>query len=254
MRLRHLQIGWIMTAKELLRHRVAFLLFFIIPTLFYAVIFLVTTHRQIAFKLASISESAFLTVSQRNEALIFIGLAAVGILTSFLALNLTQKHAVENRRLVLCGFHTSEILLSKFGVLLCVIVGVGCYVGAMLPLLFSPRRFPLVLAGFMMGGYVYGCYGMLVGAIFKRELEGILFIVLLANFDVGWLQNPIYYAEAQNKAIIRYLPGYFPSQLSMVSAFTGHSIVQPLLGSLAYGTVLLIGAMLIFGWRMRIRK
>jgi hypothetical protein len=106
----------------------------------------------------------------------------------------------------------------------------------------------------MMGGYVYGCYGMLVGAIFKRELEGILFIVLLANFDVGWLQNPIYYAEAQNKAIIRYLPGYFPSQLSMVSAFTGHSIVQPLLGSLAYGTVLLIGAMLIFGWRMRIRK
>lgn len=254
MRLRHIQTGWTMTARELLRNRIAFLLFFIIPTLFYAVIFLVTTHRQIAFKLASISESTFLTVSQRNEALIFIGLAAVGILTSFLALNLTQKHAAENRRLVLCGFRTSETLLSKFAVLLCVIVGVGCYVGAMLPLLFTPRRFLLVLLGFMTGGYVYGCYGMLVGAIFKRELEGILFIVLLANFDVGWLQNPIYYAQAQNKAIIRHLPGFFPSQLSMVSAFTDHSFLQPLLGSFGYGTALLLAAMLIFWWKMRIRK
>jgi hypothetical protein len=254
MRLRHIQTGWMMTAKELFRSRIAFILFFIIPTLFYAVIFLVTTQSPISFKLGSISEETFLTVKQRSEALIFIGLAAVGILTSFLALNLTQKHAAENRRLVLCGFQTSEILLSKYSVLLSVIVCIGGYVGAMLPLFFAPRRFLLVLFGFMMGGYVYGCYGMLIGAIFKRELEGILFIVLLANFDVGWLQNPIYYAQAQNKAIIRHLPGFFPSQLSMISAFTDHSVLQPLLGSLAYGTLLLLGAMLIFWWKMRIRK
>jgi hypothetical protein len=147
-----------------------------------------------------------------------------------------------------------EWIPAKAAVLLSVIVCIGGYVGAMLPLFFAPRRFLLVLFGFMMGGYVYGCYGMLIGAIFKRELEGILFIVLLANFDVGWLQNPIYYAQAQNKAIIRHLPGFFPSQLSMVSAFTDHSVLQPLLGSLAYGTLLLMGAMLIFWWKMRIRK
>lgn len=254
MRLRYIKTGWIMAAKELLRSRIAFILFFVIPTVFYAVIFLVTTHRQIAFKLASISEEVFLTVSQRNEALIFIGLAAVGILTSFLALTITQKHSAESRRLVICGFRTSELLLSKFTVLLSVIACVGCYVGAIVPFFFAPKRFFFVLLGFMMGGYVYGCYGLLIGVLFKRELEGILFIVLLANFDVGWLQNPIYYAEAQNKAIIRHLPGYFPSQMSMASAFTDHSVLLPLLGSLAYGTVLLAGAMLIFWWRMRIRK
>jgi hypothetical protein len=93
-----------------------------------------------------------------------------------------------------------------------------------------------------------------VGALFKRELEGILFIVLLANIDAGWLQNPIYYADAQNKAIIRHLPAYFPSQVSMASAFTEHSILNPLVGSLIYGSLLLLAAMGIFWWRMRLRK
>jgi hypothetical protein len=195
-----------------------------------------------------------ITVSQRDEAMVFIGLAAVGILTSFLALYLTQKHAEVNRRLVLCGYRTAELLASKFTALLAVMVLIGAYVGAITPLFFRPQRFVLVLLGFIMAGYVYGAYGMLIGAIFRRELEGILFIVLLANLDIGWLQNPIYYAEAQNKAIIRSLPAYFPSQLSMASAFTYESILRPLLGSLAYGTVLLAAAMLLYSRKMRVRK
>lgn len=131
---------------------------------------------------------------------------------------------------------------------------IGCYVGAITPLFFRSQRFILVLLGFMMAAYVYGAYGMFIGAIFPRELEGILFIVLLANLDIGWLQNPIYYADAQNKAIIRHLPAYFPSQLSMVSAFTGQPVLQPLLGSLAYGTLLLAAAMFLYSRRMRLWK
>jgi hypothetical protein len=82
-----------MSVRELLRSRIAVILFLIIPTLFYAVILLTTTHKEIVFRLASVSEEMFIRVSQRQEALVFIGLAAVGLLTSFLALNLTQKHA-----------------------------------------------------------------------------------------------------------------------------------------------------------------
>jgi hypothetical protein len=243
-----------MSLRELLRSRIAVILLFLIPTIFYAVILLTTTHRRIAFKLASVSEDMLIQVSQRHEALIFIGLAAVGLLTSFFALNLTQKHAVVNRRLLLCGFETSELVLSKFAVLIGLIVVIAAYISFLLLLFFRPGRLALVLVGFLMAGYVYGCYGLLVGALFKRELEGVLFIVLLANIDAGWLQNPIYYADAQNKAIIRHLPAYFPSQVSMASAFTDHSILNPLAGSLAYGSLLLLAAMAIFWWRMRIRK
>jgi hypothetical protein len=134
------------------------------------------------------------------------------------------------------------------------IIIIGSYISFLLLLFFRPNHLVLVLVGFMLAGYVYGCYGLLVGALFKRELEGILFIVLLANIDAGWLQNPIYYADAQNKAIIRHLPAYFPAQVSMASAFTEHSILNPLVGSLLYGSFLLLAAMGIFWWRMRLRK
>jgi len=254
MRLKNIATSWMMTMAEMRRSRIALILFFVIPSVFYAVILLITTHRPIAFRLASISLKSLITVSQRDEAMVFIGLAAVGVLTSFLALHLTQKHAEVNRRLVLAGYRTTELLVSKFLALVAVIALVGLYVGAITPIFFKPLRFGPVLLGFMMAGYVYGAYGMLVGAIFRRELEGILFIVLLANLDIGWLQNPIYYFEAQNKAVIRSLPAYFPSQLSMVSAFTYESVLRPLLGSLAYGTALLAAALLLYSLRMRLRK
>ncbi len=109
-----------------------------------------------------------------------------------------------------------------------------------------------LVLGFILIGYVYGCYGLLVGAVFRSELEGILLIVLLTNIDVGWLQNPIFYSEAQNKAIIRWLPAFFPSQSSMISAFTDHSIWKSVLLSICYGSIFLIAALLVF-WRKIIR-
>ncbi|MBP1766685.1 MAG: hypothetical protein H6P98_800 [Candidatus Aminicenantes bacterium] len=254
MRLRYIAAAWRMSVRELLRSRIAVILFLIIPTLFYAVILLTTTHKEIVFRLASVSEEMFIRVSQRQEALVFIGLAAVGLLTSFLALNLTQKHADANRRLILCGYTASELLSSKFLTLAGLIVGIGVYISILLLLFFEPRRLPLVFLGFMLAGFVYGCYGLMIGAIFRRELEGILLIVLLANIDIGWLQNPIYYADAQNTFIIRHLPAYFPSQVSMTAAFSGHSILAPLGGSLFYGGLLLLAAGLVFAWKMRIRK
>ncbi|MFI5296192.1 MAG: ABC transporter permease [Thermodesulfovibrionales bacterium] len=193
-------------------------------------------------------------MSERKEALIFIGLAATGLISSFLGLNLLQEHSGVDRRLVLCGYSTSELIVSKLVVLLCVILITGVYVASMILVSFQPRHFLQMISGFILGGFVYGCYGLLVGTIFKKELEGILFIVLLANIDAGWLQNPIYYAEAQNKAIIRSLPAYFPSQASMAAAFTDHSVINPLMRGIIYGIVLLFVALFIYWRRMGIRK
>ena len=94
---------------------------------------------------------------------------------------------------------------------------------------------------------------MLVGALLKGELEGILLITLLANIDVGWLQNPIFYAGALNKIIIRVLPAFYPSQVSIISSFTGHPVLKPLMLSLVYGMILLFISLLIYWLRMRKR-
>lgn len=242
-----------MATKELIRSRIALILLFVIPTLFFALVVLTTSDRPVAFKLASLAGEPLIQVSEQNQALIFMGLAAVGLLTSFLALNLVQQGSDAHRRLVLAGFSPPELILSKLLTLGVVVLVIGVYVAVILYPFFSPDHFLWVILGFVLGGFVYGCYGLLVGTVVRRELEGILLIVLLANIDVGWLQNPLFYAEAQNKAIILGLPAFYPSQASMIAAFTDHSVIVPLLGSLLYGSILLSLAMAIYWWKMRIR-
>ncbi len=254
MRLSYLKVGMVMTARELLRSRFVLMLFLAIPSVFFSIVALTATDRQITFKLAAISDQPLIQVSERSESLVFIGTAVAGLLASYLALSLMQKQSEVNRRLVLCGYHPSELVASKLAVLLGVVVLVGIYVGGLLPIFFRPERFALAVLGFVSAGFVYGSYGMLVGALFRRELEGILFIVLLANIDAGWLQNPVYYAGAQNQFIIRALPAYYPSQLGMIGAFTDRAATRPAIACLGYGLVLLLAALAVYFVRMRVRR
>ena len=254
MRLSYIKVSGVMTIKEIVRNRFALILLLTIPALFFALVWLTTGDNLVAFKLASVSESTVVEVSSRQESLIFIGVAAVGLLASFLAMNLIQRNSDVNRRLIVGGYHPAELIAAKLSVLICVVAVISVYIGIVLSLLFQPRHFGFVILGFALAGFVHACYGLLVGALVRRELEGMLLIVLLVNIDAGWLQNPIFYAEAHNKELIRYLPAYFPSQASIVSAFTDHSIAGPLVGSLVYGVGLLTVALIIYFLRMRIKR
>ena len=254
MRLSYLRTGMEMTARELLRSRIVLLLLLAIPSLFYAIVALTTTDRLITFRLAAISGKPFIEVSERSESLVFIGTAVTGLLASYLALSLVQKQSDVNRRLILCGYRPFELIVSKLAVLLCVTVLIGIYIGALLPLFFRPARIAATVLGFVCTGIIYGSYGLLVGSLIRRELEGILFIVLLANIDAGWLQNPVYYAGAQNQFIIRALPAYYPSQLGMIGAFTDYGVIPPGIASLGYGAVLLLVAVAVYFARMRMYR
>lgn len=253
MRARRLLTAATMTLRMLVRSRLVVILAFVVPALFYALVALTTKDDPIAFKLASVGEDVLVEVGKRREALVFMGLAAVGLVTAFLAMNLVQRDAEVNRRLVLCGYDPGELVLSRLAVLLGVIAAVAAAVAAGLPLFFRPERLGGVFLGFALIGWVYGAYGLLVGALLRRNLEGILLVALLANVDAGWLQNPIFYAEAQHQAVIRALPAYFPSQVSMAAAFTDRAVARPALGALAYGAALLIAAMGVYAMRTRRR-
>src|SRR5690606_12197025 len=109
----------------------------------------------------------------------------------------------------------------------------------------------LFIGSLMLTGGVYGCYGLAAGSLIKGELEGILLLVLLVNIDAGWLQNPLFYAEAQNQGIIRLLPAYYPSQSAIITAFTDHSPWRASGYSMLYGAVFLLLSMLIFFLEMR---
>lgn len=242
-----------MTSRELIRRRIVILLLLIIPGLFYSVTVLTTDIFPIPFQLAALPGEPGLMVPARNIGLIFMGQASAGLLAAFLSMSLIQRSTLATRRLIICGYTSSEIALSRLLVVFAIILLLAIYIGSMLWIFFEPERFLLLVIGFILIGFVYGCYGLLVGSLLKGELEGILLITLMANIDVGWLQNPIFYAGALNKTIIKALPAFYPSQLSIIAAFSEHGGGRALSGSLIYGMVLLLLAMLIFWLKMRKR-
>ena len=243
-----------MILKMLFRRRIVIILLLVIPAFFLGIVELTTSEHGLLFKLASLSEEPIVPVSLKQISHVFFSVACVGFLVSFLALYLIQKNTRANRRLIICGYHPTELLLANFAALVFVIIVIGFYVGGIANAFVKISHTWLFIFGLVLTGLVYGSYGLLVGSLVKGELEGILLIVLLVNIDAGWLQNPLFYAEAQNQVIIRYLPAFFPSQASIIAAFTEYSIWPATIGSLVYGFVLLIITSAIFYLRMQVRK
>lgn len=242
-----------MILRMLFRRRIVLILFVIIPAVFLTTVYYTTSDRLLPFKLASLDEEVFIEVSEQHISMLFFAVACAGFLVSFLALNLIQKHYSVNRRLIICGYHPLELLSSNLFSLIFMIILIAVYVGLLTRAFFHIDHLLWFIFGLVLTGFVYGCYGLVVGSLIKGELEGILFIVLLVNIDAGWLQNPLFYAEAQNQAIIRYLPAYFPSQTAIIAGFTDYSIASASINSLIYGVGFLVIAMLIFFTKMRIK-
>ncbi len=254
MRTNRIITGLFMILRMLIRRRIVLILLVVIPAVFLSIVEFTTSERMLPFQLASLDEKVFIEISEKGISFIFFAVASAGFLVSFLALTLIQKNNEVNRRLVICGYHPVELLISILLSLFLMILMIAIYVGLLTNVIFSINHLPMFIFGLVLIGFVYGCYGLLVGSLIKGELEGILLIVLLVNIDVGWLQNPLFYAEAQNQVIIRYLPAYFPSQTSIITAFTDYSASNAGFYSLLYGSVFLILSLFIFFNKMKIKK
>ncbi len=242
-----------MILRMIVRRKIALLLLAIIPVVFLSVVEFTTSDRVLPFRLASNDEVVFIEVGERSISSLFFAIASAGFLVSFLALNLIQKNSEVDRRLIICGYHPIELLVSKLLALFLMISGIAIYVGLLTQAFFPVDHLLMFISSLILIGFVYGCYGMAVGSLIKGELEGILFIVLLVNIDAGWLQNPLFYEEAQNQAIIRFLPAYFPSQVGIIAAFTDYSSFNAGVNSILYGGIFFLLSMIIFFFKMRLK-
>jgi hypothetical protein len=246
--------GLTMILKMLLRRRIVLIALALIPIVFLSVVHMTASPKIIPFRLASLDENIFIEESQKVISMVFFSCTATGFLVSFLALNLIQIDNDVNKRLIICGSHPFELLLSNLFSLIIMTFSIALYIGLLIRLFVSLDHLLLYILGLTLMGFVYGCYGLAVGTLIRGKLEGVFFIVMLANIDAGWLQNPMYYAEAQNNVIIRYLPAYFPSQSAIIAAFTDYSGAGVRFSALIYGAGFLIVSLLVFYNKMRIKK
>jgi len=243
--------GLSMILRMLVRQKIVIVLLLIIPAFFLTIVEFTTSDRMLPFQLASLNEDVFINISEKGISFIFFAVASSGFLVSFLALNLIQKNNAVNRRLIICGYHPIELLLSILLALFLVVTLIAIYVGILTNVFYTIDNLGRFILSLVLIGFVYGSYGLAIGSLVKAELEGILLIVLLVNIDVGWLQNPLFYAEAQNQIIIKFLPAYFPSQTAIITAVTDYSAANAIGNGIVYGLMFLIFSMVIFFFKMR---
>lgn len=243
-----------MSVRELVHNRLILALAALVPLLSFAVAIASTQDRLVVIRLARAPTTDLLMVSQRSEALLFLGVAAVALMGAFFGANLTQRRVEVNRRLVLCGYHTWELMIAKLAVLGLIVVVSAVYTLGLLLMLLRIERPIAVFIGFGLAAFVYGAYGLLVGTIFRRDLEMIFAIVLLINLDAGWLQNPIYYLDTRSPWLVESLPGHLPAQVALLGALTSHPIAGTAAMGALYGMTFLAIALLVYGLRMRVAR
>lgn len=246
-------MGFKMNMTMLLRRKVVVLLLTIIPCLFIAIVQLTSSDREIFFELGVSESGEMVKAVELNVALVFVSLATIGFLASFLSLNLVQEYENINRRLVVCGFHPGALVFSNLTVMLSMILLLVVCIWTVILYFFDPVNAGRLFLGLLLMGITYGSYGLMVGSLVKGTLEGTLSVVLLANIDAGWIQNPLYFSGAKNKIIIELLPAYFPSQLSIASAFTNQSTLNTTIMSFAYMIFFLAMALLVSYYKMMIK-
>jgi hypothetical protein len=251
--LRRVRVSAYLVARDLARNRVAVAMLLVIPLVFYALVAATTGDRDIAFELAAAGRR-LLTENERHLSLLFIGMVSISGLSAFLAFVLVLRPRGADRRLVFEGYRPLELLAAKLCVLVGVAVLVALYVTALLPVFFRPARAGGVFLGFLATSLVYSTVGMVIGALVRRELEGILLILLFVNVDAGWLQSPVFYADAHNRALIRILPAHHPGQMVMLSAFTTVALTPEALRALSYAAVGLVAAAGLYWLRVRVRR
>jgi hypothetical protein len=248
-----------MVLRAVIRKKLVLALALCMPTVFFAVAFAIEGNQLVRVVLAAAAERARL-VEELDLSLVFVSVAATSLVSALFAANLVQRQLGANRRLVLCGFRASEVIAARLVVLLAIIAAATLQAGLGLELLrrmdlFSPPQFPAgLLLGIAVGAFVYGCYGLLVGTLFRHELESIFAIVVAINIDAGWLQNPIYYKNANSKWLIEALPAHFPSQMAYLSAFTSERIGHMAAGGVAYGAMFLLIALALYTRRMEVAR
>ena len=241
-----------MVLKILLRQKIVLILIFLIPLLFLFVVDITSTNNILPIKFPSIESHSMLLLPERQISLTYYSITTCGFLVSFLGMYLVQQNKATNKRLILCGYHPTELLISILLVLITIIIIIAVYIGGLASLFHKYNDLFGFMTGLALIGFVYGSYGLFIGGLLRKEIEGILALVLLVNIDAGWLQNPILYTQSENKVFIQLLPAHYPSQSAIIQAFTDYSTSHIDSLGILYGLFFLMCALVMFYYKMRV--
>jgi len=246
--------GWLvfrLSVLELWRNPLGLVLLVVIPSVFVGMIEWTAGTGSLPLKLFIGEDVVELLLTQRQVALVFVCAAVSGFLAAYYALILFHNGLGYFRYCAFLGLSPLLFTLARFAAFLLVTSLLAAITAAGLGYVTALQQPLVVFSGFLMITVIYGAYGGIVGVLSRSFMPALLLIVLLADIDAAWLQNPVYYSAAQDNAVIRWLPAFHPCQLVFAGAFTSSGNAAALAGATtwALGAV----ALLVLAVQLRLR-
>ena len=230
---------FLLSAREAWRNKAGFILMVAIPAIFLGAVELTAGKGYVPVKLYFLEETLQVTLTVRHVCMVFGAAGVCGFLSAYYALILFHQDFDYFRYCAFSGMPRTGFLAGRFGFFLVVVVILAAATTLLTMILVHVNDPPGMFAGFVLLGLVYGAIGGIIGMVSRDFLVAFLCVAILADIDAAWLQNPVYYTAGQDLGIIRWLPAFYPCQQIFAAAFTVDFNLLAVLGSGAYGTVLL---------------
>ncbi|MFF5106509.1 ABC transporter permease [Streptomyces sp. NPDC000134] len=175
--------------------------------------------------------------------------AITGII-GFMMFAATFSSGSFDQRLVMAGFPRVHLLAAKVVCMSLAAIALVAYATVVLCVFWSPRQPFLLAAALFSTALTYGAIGVALGALLRREVEGMFAIVMLSVTDIV-LQNPVQSSSAET-GFVSCLPSYGAMQTAVAAGFSDTALPGCLLLPLSWFAVAAAFSLWTFHRRTRV--
>jgi hypothetical protein len=208
-----LRFAW----REYRRNRALWVLLVILPVFFISTSIAITPDDPAPVELAEGGRRTITVLSMVNVHGAIMVAITVAFLAGLAGLFVVLGSAEADRRLVIAGFRTSEVLGSRLGVIVfasVLVAGVSLIVTAFS---FTPQVWITFALATLAIAITYAMIGVVIGPLVGR-LGGLYLMFLLPFLDLGLAQNIMF--DAAPPAWASWMPGYGAVRVLVDGAFT----------------------------------
>jgi len=230
--------------REYRRNRVLWVLLVVIPAVFIAMAVAVTPDKLGPVVVVDGGRRLTAMLSMRRVHAATMAPVTAAFLAGITGLFVITGSVRGDRRLVLAGLRSREVLAGRLGVIAGASVVTTAVAVAMAGALFPPRQWVVFVTANLLIALTYALVGVLIGPLTGR-LGGLYLILVLAFVDVGLGQTVMF--KPFPPAWGAFLPARGASRMLLDGAFTSSvDTVGYLLLSLAWLGALLAGVVVVF--------
>lgn len=233
--------------REHRRNRVLWGLLIAVPAVFIGMAVMVTVDSPGPIELVERSRHFVALLSERRiHAATMVPITAA-FLAGITGLFVVTESAGGDRRLVLAGFRTREVLAGRLAVIGAATMLTTLVAVAVSGTLYAPRQWVVFIGANLLIAVTYAMIGVLVGPVTGR-LGGLYLILMLAFIDVGLGQSVMFPDGPPTWGA--YLPARGASQMLIDGAFTNSfDATRSIALGLAWLTALSAAAVAMFHFR-----